>query len=186
MQNLFLDIETSGINPERHSIISIGMVVSLRGLDDYQSFYREIKHDEITIMPSSIEINHFDFTRNIDRVNLKQAQKEGVEFINRYYHAKDEIMPIGMNIGSFDMKFIQKQMPELAKRLGRRSVDLNSLIYLLSQKHSREFAQTKKSLSEEAEKRTRNLGLGIEKHNALFDAVFNLNLYIMIKESMFL
>lgn len=184
MRELFLDIETSGTDSTKHSILSVGMVVSINGLEDYQSFYREIKYDELLIVPDSIKINKFDFINQENRTHILQADKEAVAFIKKYYPIDKKPMPIGLNVGSFDLQFINKQMPLLSKVLNRRSVDLNSLMYMLAHKHSKDFLELKQELSDEANKRTVNLGLGIEKHNALFDAMFNLNLYLLIKKDL--
>src|SRR3989339_40100 len=110
MRELFLDIEASGTNPIKHSIISIGIVVSLNGLEDYQSFYREIKYDELTIMPDSIAVNGFDFTNQTKRIPIFEVDRQAVSFIKKYYPKDITPIPIGLNIGSFDMQFIQRHM----------------------------------------------------------------------------
>ncbi|MCK7484408.1 MAG: 3'-5' exoribonuclease [Bacillus subtilis] len=184
MKEIFLDIETSGIDPVKHSILSIGIVISLSGLDDYQSFYREIKYDELMIMPRAVEINHFDFSSQKNRMPLSQAEIEAVKFINKYYDKEHHPTAIGLNLAGFDLQFIKRQTPLLYQRLSHRSVDLNSLIYLYAEKHSKEFKEAKNELTQIAENQTKALGLGVEKHNALFDAVFNMNLYLLLKEKL--
>jgi len=184
MHELFLDIETSGLNPDKHSILSIGMVVSLNGLEDYQSFYREIKYDELVVSPEAIEINKYDFTIQKNRVPLVAADEAAVIFLKKYYHPDEKPLPIGLNVGSFDMQFINRQMPLLATKLSHRAVDLNSLMYMLAHKHSRDFKELKKEMSDKAHKEVSSFALGVSKHNALYDAVFNLSLYLMIKEDL--
>lgn len=184
MRELFLDIETSGVDPERHSIISIGMVVSLNGLVDYQSFYREVKYDELIISPSSMEINKLDLTDQTGRNPIMQVDEEAVSFIKKYYPVNKIPVPIGLSIGFFDMQFIFRQMPKLFERLGRKSVDLNSLLYILAEKHSKDFKGLKIKFSEKAHQMVQNLALGVEPHNALYDAVFNMCLYFLIKEDL--
>lgn len=181
MKELFLDIETSGTDPAKHSVLSIGMVVSLNGLEDYQSFYREIEYGELAIMPESIAVNKFDFTDRKNKTPLLQADKEAVDFLKKYYPGNITPMPVGLNIGGFDLQFINRHMPLLSKKLSHRSVELNTLIYILAEKHSMEFLELKKELSDKATSTVEKLGLGISKHNALFDAVFNLCLYSLIK-----
>ena len=184
MQELFLDIETSGTDPIKHSILSIGMVVSLNGLVDYQSFYKEIKYEELLINPSAIEVNGFDFTSQAGRIPLLQTDEEAVSFIKRYYKPDIKPIPIGLNIAGFDMQFIHRHMPLLSNRLRRKTVELNSLIYILAEKHSKDFKELKYKLVKEADERTTVMALGVEKHNALYDAVFNMNLYFMIKRDL--
>ena len=184
MHELFLDLETSGINPEKHSILSIGMVVSYKKLDDYQSFYREIKYDELTIMPKSMEINGIDLINQDGRISISNADDAAMNFLSKHYKQNIPIMPIGLNIGWFDLQFISRQMPKLANRLGYRSVDLNSILYMLAEKHSRDFKAYKKEQSDKAHETMHKLALGVDKHNALYDAVFNLCLYLLIKDAL--
>ncbi|OGH99803.1 MAG: hypothetical protein A2287_07505 [Candidatus Melainabacteria bacterium RIFOXYA12_FULL_32_12] len=184
MQELFLDIETSGTDPIKHSILSIGIVISLNGLEDYQSFYREIKYNELLIMPSAIEVNGFDFTSQSNRISLLKTDEEAVSFIKKYYKSDIKPIPIGLNIAGFDMQFIHRWMPLLSNRLSGKSIELNSFMYLLAEKHSKKFKELKEELTKEADNRTKALALGVEKHHALFDAVFNLNLYLMIKKDL--
>lgn len=182
MRELFLDLETSGTNPEKHSILSIGMVVSMNGLQDYQSFYKEIKYEELVIAPDSIAVNGFDFTNQNERIPLAHADQEAANFVGKYFHGNKKPMAIGLNIGTFDFQFIFRYMPLLYNKLGHRSVDLNSLLYLLAEKHSRDFKEFKKELSEEAAAVVDSLGLGFGKHHALYDAMFNMSLYLLIKK----
>jgi oligoribonuclease (3'-5' exoribonuclease) len=183
MHELFLDIETSGTNPYKHAILSIGIVVSLNGLEDYQSFYREIKYDELIVSPEAIEINKYDFSANKNRVPLIAADEAAIIFLKKYYQ-EEKPVPIGLNIGSFDMQFINKQMPLLAARLSHRSVDLNSLMYLLAHKHNKNFKDFKKEISDKTHEEISKFALGVGKHNALYDAIFNLCLYLMIKKDL--
>src|SRR3989339_1334515 len=150
MRELFLDIETSGIDPSRHSILSISMVVSLDGLEDYQSFYREIKYEELVVTPQAIEVNGFDFTSQRNRIPILQADEEAVGFIKKYYPKDVNPVAIGLNIAGFDMQFIKRHMPLLTNRLDSKTVELNSLLYILAEKHSKDFKYIKQAFSEEA------------------------------------
>lgn len=179
-KELFLDLETSGFDPVKHSILSIGMVVSSCSLDNYDSFYREVKYDELVIVPDSIEVNGFSFLSQKGRIDPSQADEEAEEFVRKHFHS-DNINIIGLNVGTFDFQFITRQMPLLAKYLSYRTVDLNSLMYVLAEKHSRSFKDFKQELTLVANQEVEKLGLGISKHNALYDAIFNLALYSHIK-----
>jgi len=184
MHELFLDLETSGTDPGKHAILSIGMVVSLNGLIDYQSFYREIKYDELVIMPESIEINKFDFTTQKNRIPLSSAEEAAIIFLKKYYSVDEKPLPIGLNVGSFDMQFVSKQMPLLASKLSHRAVDLNSLMYILAHKYSKNFKELKQKMSDKALEEVNQFALGVSQHNALYDAVFNLSLYLTIKKDL--
>lgn len=182
MTRLFLDIETSGIDPAKHSILSIGIVITIDGFENYLSFYKEIKYDELVIEPGAIGINNFDFKSQEGRIPLETADNEAYDFVKKYYSKTDKAMVIGLNVGEFDLQFINKYMPKLASLLNRRGVNLNSLIYLIADINSIEFATLKEDLSLRAYATVDELGLGLRKHNALYDALFNLGMYNLIKE----
>lgn len=71
-----IDIETSGLDPERNQILSIGAIIedtnNKLDRDDCPSFYRIITHREITGSPFALTLNH-----------------EEIELISAY-HEKDE------------------------------------------------------------------------------------------------
>lgn len=182
MTRLFLDIETSGLDPAKHSILSIGIVITSDGFESLESFYEEIKYDELTISPDAISINNIEFKSQEGRISLADADMKAYEFVRRYYSKNDKAMVIGLNVGEFDLQFINKYMPQLSVLLNRRAVNLNSLIYLLADINSIEFTKLKEDLSEKAAIVVDQLGLELNKHNALYDALFHLSLYSTIKE----
>lgn len=184
MSKLFLDLETSGVDPSKHSILSIGMVISNDGLENYKTFYEEIRYDELVIAPEAIAINNFGFQEQIGRVPLDTVDTNAYDFVRKKFTKGVKPMVIGLNVGEFDLMFINKHMPKLASILERRSVNLNSLIYLLADIKSLDFIKLKESLSDEAVKLVDKLELGLKKHNALYDAFFHLSLYFLIKDSL--
>lgn len=182
MARLYLDIETSGLDPEKHSILSIGIVISINGLESYECFYKEVKYEELTIAPDAIEVNKFDFTSQKDRLPLDEVDKKAYEFVKRYYSKEDKAMAIGLNVGEFDLLFINKYMPRLSSLISRRAVNLNSLIYLIADINSLDFTVLKEDLSDRAANVVDQLGLELNKHHALYDALFHFSLYIIIKD----
>lgn len=183
MTKLFLDLETSGTNPEKHSILSIGIVVLQNEDENPLTFYEEIKYDELIIAPDAIAINEFDFKNQDGRIPLEKADNKAFDFVKKYYSKKNTAMAIGLNIGEFDLLFINKYMPKLASLLDRRSVNLNSLIYLLADINSIDFITLKQELSEKAVIQVDKLAMGSKKHNALYDAFYHMALYILIKDA---
>lgn len=182
MTKLFLDIETSGLDPGKHSILSLGMVVSTNEFENYKSFYEEIRYEELVITPKAIEINNIEFKSQKNRISLQEADQRAFDFVRKYFSENNKPIVIGLNVGEFDLMFINKHMPKLASVLNRRSVNLNSLVYLLADLKSIDFMKLKHDLSEKAFARVDQLGLGLKIHHALYDALFNLSLYSLIKK----
>lgn len=184
MTKLFLDLETSGVDPSKHSILSIGIVVSDDGFETCQSFYEEIKYDELVISPDAIAINNIEFKSQEGRINLEKADNKAFNFVKKHFPKNNKIMAIGLNIGEFDLLFINRYMPKLASLFDRRSVNINSLIYLVADINSLDFVKLKEDLSEKAAAAVDELNLGLKKHHALYDAFYHLSLYIIIKDSL--
>lgn len=182
MTQIFLDLETSGVDPSTHSILSIGIVISSNGWESSQSFYEEIRYDELVISPDAIAVTNFEFASQEGRIPLEKADNKSFDFVKKHFSKADKPMAIGLNIGEFDLIFINKNMPKLASLLDRRSVNLNSLIYLLADINSLEFAELKEDLSQKAAIKVDELSLGLKKHNALYDAFFHQSLYLTIKD----
>lgn len=182
MSKLFLDIETSGVDPSKHSILSIGIVIVINGFESFISFYEEIRYDELVISPDAIEVNKFDFKSQQNRIPLEKADNKAYDFVKKYFSKTNKAMAIGLNIGEFDLLFINKYMPKLSSLIDRRSVNLNSLIYLIADANFLDFTKLKEDLSQKAAATLDALALGLKKHNALYDALFHLSLYAEIKD----
>lgn len=181
MTKLFLDIEASGTEPTKHSILSIGIVISDDEAQDCKKFYVEIKYDELIIVPEAISVNEIEFKDQKDRIPLDEADRRAFDFVRKHYSKDNKAMVIGLNVGEFDLQFISRYMPKLNSLLNRRGVNLNSLIYLISDLKSLDFMQLKTELTEKAAIELEQTNLGLKKHNALYDALFNLKLYSIIK-----
>lgn len=182
MTKLYLDIETSGVDPLKHSILSIGIVITINGFENYLSFYEEISYDELVVEPGAIEVNRIEFKNQIGRIPLEKADNKAYDFVKKYYSKTEKAIAIGLNIGEFDLLFINKHMPKLASLIDRRSVNLNSLIYFIADINSVDFLKLKEDLSAKAAVNVDNIGLGLKKHNALYDALIHMSLYNEIKE----
>lgn len=182
MTRLFLDIETSGTDPAKHSILSIGIVIAVNGVEEYTSFYEEIKYDELLISPDAIEVNNIEFKSQKDRFPLEKADNKAYDFVKKYYSKNNKAVAIGLNIGEFDLLFIKKNMPRLSSLIEKSSVNLNSLICFLADLNLTDFVELKENLSQKAAFSVEALGLGLKKHHALYDALFHMYLYKEIKD----
>lgn len=183
MTKLFLDIETSGTDYSRHSILSIGIVITINEFENYQSFYEEIRYDDLIISPDAIAINEFEFKNQNGRISLEKVDNMAFDFVKKYYSKNNKAQAIGLNIGEFDLLFINKYMPKLSSLLDRRSVNINSLIYLLADINYIDFISLKQDLSEKAIIHANQLAPDLKKHNALYDAFYHVALYLIIKNA---
>lgn len=60
------------------------------------------------------------------------------------------LVPVGYNVGAFDMPFVRKYLPATAGMFTRRALDLNALVYLESMRRGITFEQAKDLLNSQA------------------------------------
>ncbi len=123
---IVVDVETTGLDPRRHSIVSIGAV-------DFSNpenqFYQECKIWEgAEISKKALEINGFseEEIKNSDKKNLKDTIKDFLEWAGNI----DERTLAGEN-PSFDRDFLKASCERynIDWPLSYRTVDLHSLCY---------------------------------------------------------
>jgi len=89
-------------------------------------------------------------------------------------HRRDFVM-VGFNVGSFDRAFVAQSLPILFSKFSRRSVDLNSLIFMMSDTNS-QFERIKKDAKDYAFTMMEGMfdGFKNRQHDAEYDAVMSL------------
>lgn len=132
-QNLiWIDLEMTGLNPEKDVILEIATIVT------------DSQLNEVAQGPSSI-INHSDAAlQNMDewvfdqhtqsgliqqvqhsKISLADAQQQTLDFIKQ--HCEPEISPLCGNSVWQDKAFLQKYMPELVNFFHYRIIDVSTL-----------------------------------------------------------
>ena len=97
-----------------------------------------------------------------------------------------KLIPVGFNVGSFDMPFFLESMPKTASLFSRRSIDLNALCFSLEGMSSgvgkpKKFTGWKKAIDRETKKVLLALGYKVVKHDAGSDAAQALLGWIWIR-----
>lgn len=119
---IFLDLETSGLDPLKHGILSIGAV----NTETKETFYLEPRLEEFKeIDPRALEVNGFteEDVRDPSRISLGQALNEFMEWVQRC-----EIKTLGGQNTHFDAGFLKEAMGRhnIEWIFGHRYVDLFS------------------------------------------------------------
>jgi len=122
-----LDLETSSSDPEHGTILSVGCVRFDPPEIVPRDFYREVKHKSLEVTPEAMRVNGLDIT-TID--SPKKLSLVEVDIKLRTWLWCGDIksknlrfIPMGLNVGSFDMAFVRKYLPLSAKAFGYRSLD---------------------------------------------------------------
>jgi DNA polymerase-3 subunit epsilon len=123
---IVVDVETSGLDPNKHSILSIGAVDFQR---PERSFYGECRAwDGALIQEEALEINGFTVEQATDK-NKKTLQELMREFKSWVDESK-EITLAGQN-PSFDRDFLNNSFwrTDIDFKFAARNVDLHSVAY---------------------------------------------------------
>lgn len=124
---IIIDLETTGIDPSTHSILSIGAV----DFDTGETFYRECRKDFYAqYTDEALTINGF----TLDQINDK-TKPTSVQIYHDFvkWSKGRSTLLAGHNVGGFDLKFLQKVHSKQRKfskfPYQFRTVDLHSLAY---------------------------------------------------------
>ncbi len=126
---IVVDIETSGLYPWKHSILSIGAVDFL---NPERKFYGECRlRKGAEIDQKALKIN--GFTQDDIVKDNKQSEKDLLQNFIGWVRQSENYIFGGHNIGEFDLAFINYTADRynLDKFWGHRCVDLHTVVYLL-------------------------------------------------------
>ncbi len=105
---VFIDTETGGVNPDKHSLLSIGVCVWDResGILDYKEFY--VKNDEYVVTKHAKEMNKFNlYEHELKAILPNDIINSLLEFCKKYFPDNVAFPLIGHNI-QFDVNFLKK------------------------------------------------------------------------------
>lgn len=96
----FIDIETTGLDLQKHEIIQIGVVLATPTLEFIEEFEIKIKPEHLEDADkTSMKVNHYSDAEWENAISLKDAMKI------MYIKCKDAIM-VGQNV-AFDSAFLE-------------------------------------------------------------------------------
>ena len=137
---IILDIETSGLDPRSHGILSIGAVHFESGREFYEESYLYPYHK---CEAKALEVNGFTIERAYDNSrgfkDNVSACRAFIEWCKAVEHKDSDILIAGQQVGSFDVPFI-KYIHENTRHdvskwpFGYRTVDLHSIAYALTRR----------------------------------------------------
>lgn len=192
-----LDLETGGLQPGKHTPLSIGAVVVSNIGDlsdgtsgdkptttDKNSFYIQLEWDTVVVDPKALRINGLDIADPpgpdgvISNRSLPASQGLSLfcEWISSY--CTGSVHALGVNVGSFDLQMLRSIWDYgLLRRwpFHYRSIDLNSLFFALSKIQNKPFDTIKREITEIAWDKSE---FSVEMaHNALADAWSNVYMW---------
>lgn len=128
---LFLDTETGGLEVERHSLLSIGLVVGEDGVVA-ESLELLIRHEPYVVSAGGMAVNRIDLVQH-DRVALEPAEAlaRWDDFLDRHFPVPGlPILLVGHNVAfdrAFLAAFFAQQGRALEPRISHRIIDTHSI-----------------------------------------------------------
>ena len=130
---VWLDMEMTGLDPERERIIEVATIMTDGQLNEIAIGPELVIHQPEEVLAGMDDWNktHHGASGLIERVKTStvtdaQAEEQTIAFINGHVPAKDRPVLAGNSIHQ-DRRFIRRYMPALEKRLHYRMVDVSTI-----------------------------------------------------------
>ena len=133
---LFIDTETGGLDPLKHSLLSIGVVVWDKKSGELFSDEYYIYSDNYVVTKSATRINHFNLTEhNLHAVAPTIVVQKLFKIRDKYFD-KDGLLPLAGHNVTFDIQFIKQLFFQCGrsyeKLFSHRAVDTYTVIKFLT------------------------------------------------------
>lgn len=174
---LFIDTETGGLDPQEHSLLSIGLVAWHNGeIVDQEEIF--VLDSVIKITPFSQQIHKIDFNVFVTMAIQPTLVITKVrEFLTRNFDADIPVVLAGHNIG-FDIGFLKKLFrADYSQLFSHRSIDTASILkYLfIAGKTNEDYSSSDKAFSA--------FNISVDgRHSALGDALGTAKLFNKLLE----
>jgi DNA polymerase III epsilon subunit-like protein len=177
-----LDGEMSGNDIDiGHKLIQIGMA---KYADDRVASIGSLLNPGAMVWSEEAEGVHQFSRDHIEKHGDDPAMVDKMlaDWANPSRHKRDFVM-VGFNVGSFDRPFIKQSLPITYSRFSRRSVDLNSIIFSMSDTDSH-FQRIKHASKEYAFEKMEGMfdGFKNRQHDAEYDAVMSLYCFEYLRQ----
>ena len=128
---LWVDLEMTGLEPERDKILEVAAVATGMNLKPIAKMRAVVKVDEDLMRERMVgefwEKNDTSrqglMAQNAEGKPVGEVERELMEFVERYFEG--EVYLAGNSIHQ-DRKFIEREMPELDRRLHYRMLDVSA------------------------------------------------------------
>ena len=146
MKPLFwIDLEMTGLDEVSDKILEVAVIITDINLKHLEQYHRVVfqPQEVVDAMNDWCKKTHGDsgLTAAIPTgTPLETVEKELLELIGRHYGGKDRVVLAGNSVGN-DKRFIDRYMPDFAKRLHYRLIDISSFKEIYREKYNLSFAK---------------------------------------------
>lgn len=140
---VWIDVETTGLDPERHALLEIAVVVTDSELNILADPYTTpvVPTTDVSAALSLGTMDDVVLNMHISSGLLNdlsvgglptdEAEAEALDYVRRYVPVARVAPLAGSSVG-FDRSFLVRQMPDLARHLHYRNVDVSTVKELAS------------------------------------------------------
>jgi len=131
---LFIDTETGGLNPDKHSLLSLAMVV-WEDMEIIDSQELLVNDEKLSVTEEALSINKIDIEKHKQSaISSNQAIEQIFLFINKHFPEQRKITLAGHNV-QFDVNFLKVFFSQNNKNFNtyfsHRIIDTSSILYYL-------------------------------------------------------
>jgi oligoribonuclease len=146
MKALFwVDLEMTGLDEHKDHILEVAVVVTDLNFQPLEKYHR------VVFQPPEVLENMNDWCKKTHGESglttlipggtpLAQVEKELIGLIQRFYGSGEKVVLVGNSVGN-DRRFIDRYMPEVAKRLHYRLIDVSSFKEIFREKYKINFTK---------------------------------------------
>lgn len=131
---LFIDTETGGLDPDKHSLLSLGMVV-WEDMEIIDSQELLINDGVLTVTGEALAINKIDMEKHKQSaMSSSQAIDRIFSFISNHFPHQRKITLAGHNVhfdANFLRSFFSSNNKDFSKIFSHRIIDTSSILYYL-------------------------------------------------------
>lgn len=151
---LWIDLEMTGLDEQVHHILEVAATITTYNFEIKEEYHRVVFQppEVLALMDDWCVKTHGEsgLTEAVATgTPLTQVEKDMIALIDRYYKPNDKIVIAGNSINN-DRRFIDKYLPQFAKRLHYRLIDVSSFKEIFREKYNVHFkkANTHRALDD--------------------------------------
>src|SRR6476646_165406 len=125
----WVDLEMTGLDENVDTILEVAIVITDLDFNIVEQYHRVVfqPNEVLEKMNDWCKKTHGEsgLTAAVPKgTPLDQVEKEVLALIDRHYSTKDRVVLCGNSVGN-DKRFVDRYMPEVAKRLHYRLIDVS-------------------------------------------------------------
>jgi hypothetical protein len=171
--------ERGVVASKKYQLIQIGLAANPNNI---QTFCSDIGYREWNSQPEAMEVNKFTPERILAGPAPDYVDSEACRWLDKQVgKGRRDLHAVGWNVGGFDMPFVAEYLPKLFDRFSYRCVDLNSIVFAMSDDEN-DYKRIKGKVKSGAEVLLKKRGIQSDWHNAGYDAVNALLAFELLRE----